>query len=94
MPAEIISVVTDLGGTLSALVFAAYLIIFLLKSFAAEREIHLTKDSTNDAELRSLMRESNAALIATMERNNETLSQLREAISGLHQSINLMERTK
>ena len=92
MPDDFLGAITDLGGTLSALAFSAYLIIFLLKQFAAEREIHLSKDSKNDDELRSLMRESNAALIQTMERTNLTLSEMRVAITSLHESIVNLER--
>ena len=87
MPEDLTSIVADLGGTLSALCFSAYLIIFLLKQFAAERQIHLDKDSRNDDALRELMTSSNAALISTMEKTNQTLSEMRVAIASLHESI-------
>tara|TARA_Y100000401_G_scaffold69941_1_gene56057 strand:+ start:368 stop:652 length:285 start_codon:yes stop_codon:yes gene_type:complete len=92
MPENFLSIISDLGGTMASLAFAGYLIVYLLKGFAEERKIHLDKDSRNDDELRSLMRESNAALIKTMEQTNLTLSEMRVAISQLHESIVNMER--
>ncbi len=92
MPDNFLSIISDLGGTMASLAFAGYLIVYLLKGFAEERKIHLDKDSRNDDELRSLMRESNAALIKTMEQTNLTLSEMRVAITSLHESIMNMER--
>lgn len=92
MPENFVSLLSDLGGTMASLAFAGYLIVYLLRGFAEERKIHLDKDSRNDDELRSLMRESNAALIKTMEQTNLTLSEMRVAISQLHESIVNMER--
>tara|TARA_R100000773_G_C4140978_1_gene67360 strand:+ start:71 stop:355 length:285 start_codon:yes stop_codon:yes gene_type:complete len=92
MPENFVSLLSDLGGTMASLAFAGYLIVYLLKGFAAEREIHLSKDSKNDEALQKLMRESNAALITTMEQTNLTLSEMRVAISQLHESIVNMER--
>lgn len=92
MPDDFVAILSDLGGTMASLAFAGYLIVYLLKGFAEERKIHLDKDSRNDDELRSLMRESNAALIKTMEQTNLTLSEMRVAISQLHESIVNMER--
>ena len=92
MPEDFVAILGDLGGTMASLAFAGYLIVYLLRCFAEERKIHLDKDSRNDDELRSLMRESNAALIKTMEQTNLTLSEMRVAISQLHESIVNMER--
>ena len=92
MPENFVSLLSDLGGTMASLAFAGYLIVYLLRGFAEERKIHLDKDSRNDDELRSLMRESNAALIKTMEQTNLTLSEMRVAISQLHESIVNIER--
>ena len=92
MPEDFVSLLSDLGGTMASLAFAGYLIVYLLRGFAEERKIHLDKDSRNDDELRSLMRESNAALIKTMEQTNLTHSEMRVAISQLHESIVNMER--
>jgi hypothetical protein len=61
--------------------------VYLLKGFAEERKIHLDKDSRNDDELRSLMRESNSALISTMRETNTILSEMRVAISELKETI-------
>ena len=61
MPDDFVAILGDLGGTMASLAFAGYLIVYLLRGFAEERKIHLDKDSRNDDELRSLMRESNAA---------------------------------
>lgn len=94
MPENFVAVLTDLGGTMASLAFAGYLIVYLLKGFAEERKIHLDKDSRNDDELRSLMRESNAALIKTMEQTNVTLSEMRVAITSLHESIMHMEKNR
>ena len=92
MPEVFVAIVGDLGGTLASLAFAGYLIVYLLRGFAEERKIHLDKDTRNDDELRSLMRERNAALIKTMDQTNITLSEMRVAISQLHESIMNMER--
>lgn len=87
MPENFVAVLTDLGGTMASLAFAGYLIVYLLKGFAEERKIHLDKDSRNDDELRSLMRESNAALISTMRETNTILAEMRVAISELKETI-------
>ena len=92
MPEDFVAILGDLGGTMASLAFAGYLIVYLLRGFAEERKIHLDKDSRNYDELRSLMRESNAALIKTMEQTNLTLAERRVAISQLHESIVNMER--
>jgi len=92
MPEDFVAILGDLGGTMASLAFAGYLIVYLLRGFAEERKIHFNKDSRNDDELRSLMRESNAALIKTMEQTNVTLSEMRVAITSLHESIMNMER--
>jgi hypothetical protein len=87
MPEQFITMLADLGGTITSLAFAGYLIIYLLKGFEREREIHLNKDRENDTELRILMKESNSTLVATMKETNTVLSEMRVAISELKETI-------
>ena len=94
MPEDFVQILGDLGGTMASLAFAGYLIVYLLRGFEEKKKIHLDKDSRNDDELRSLMRESNAALIKTMEQTNITLSEMRVAITSLHESIMHMEKNR
>lgn len=102
---EIISVFADLGGTLGALGFASWLVVFLLRQhdnerqemrkaftserarvqeerekeraeFAAERQLHLTKDSDNDAAMRLSLEKSQEQLLQVVAANQEQMREL------------------
>jgi len=65
---SLISLVSELGFGVSAICFSGYLIIFLLKSFASERQIWIDKDGEADLRVSNLLSENSKLQMATTEK--------------------------
>jgi len=115
-PTDMIGAFADLGGTLGALGFASWLVVFLLRQhdterqemrkswsserervqserekeraeFSAERQLHLNKDSDNDAAMRESMQRSQEQLLQIVEANQRQMSDLKEIMSSHSQDL-------
>lgn len=87
MDQTFLQTVSDLGGTLSALAFAGWLIIYLLKGFQQERTAWMDKDTENDTAMRGLMSEYNRQIITVISDTNKVLKDMTVAISELKETI-------
>jgi len=113
---DMIGAFADLGGTLGALGFASWLVVFLLRQhdterqemrkswsserqrvqeerekerseFAAERQLHLSKDSDNDAAMRDSLQASQKQLIEIVHSNQEQVNSLKEIMTSHSQDL-------
>lgn len=113
---DMIGAFADLGGTLGALGFASWLVVFLLRQhdterqemrkswsserqrvqeerekeraeFAAERQLHLSKDSDNDAAMRDSLQASQKQLIEIVHSNQEQVNSLKEIMTTHSQDL-------
>jgi hypothetical protein len=113
---DMIGAFADLGGTLGALGFASWLVVFLLRQhdterqemrkswgserqrvqeerekertdFTAERQLHLSKDSDNDAAMRDSLQASQKQLIEIVHSNQEQVNSLKEIMTSHSQDL-------
>jgi hypothetical protein len=113
---DMIGAFADLGGTLGALGFASWLVVFLLRQhdtermemrkswsserervqterekeraeFTAERNLHLSKDSDNDAAMRESMARSQEQLLQIVESNQRQVHDLKDIMSTHSQDL-------
>ena len=75
MEQDLLKLFTDLGGTLGALAFSGWLIVFLLKEHRTERDAWMQKDTDNDRQLQDLVR-SNAERSGKMEESIALLTEV------------------
>jgi len=113
---DFIAAFADLGGTLGALGFASWLVVFLLRQhdterqamrqaftsersrvqeerekeraeFAAERQLHLNKDSSNDEAMRISLEKSQENLLNVVHANQQQMSDLKSIMQTQSQDL-------
>ena len=75
MDQDLVKMMTDLGGTLGALGFSGWLIVFLLKEHRSERDAWMQKDTENDRQLQDLVR-ANAERSGKMQESITLLTEV------------------
>lgn len=87
MDQSLLSMVSDLGGTLGSLIACFWFIKYQADMHADRERIWLDKDSESDKALRDLMATSNAQLLQVMQQTNQIMQEMTIAITRLEETL-------
>ena len=84
---QIISMVSDLGGTLGSLLACFWYIKYQSDQQSEREKRWMDKDTASDEAMRQMMRDSNSQLMTVLSETNNNLKQMSVALSELKEVI-------